>query len=266
MTIINRTVGDTIANNKPFYYSIEQTDDFGIQAPSIGLVDSPVQFDLRRPEPGMVSVSEYYWNKGIGFIKANDSYSASFLNSGVYNIMLGVTGYDYRSNEKMKLCITKKIMIFDSLEIMTARVPESNNLSSDSLKANNKSMLKLQTQAFLADNLTPHHKELIEYELKSFIPHAINFRRGSTISHSDPILSGITRVLSKNPDLGIEIVVHGNYDNSEVSIDETGKWAREITVYFLKHEIPVKSFSADQVQFQNDYKTEPGDDRPFDGL
>ncbi len=267
LLMFNKLSGDTIGKLVSHDISIEKTKNLNISSPSLGIIDTPLTFELIKPGDSIINISEHYWNTGDGFVKGNARFTTSFEQKGSYTVMLGMMGRDDKIGDLRKYCITKKIKIFESIKNLSDEIPADNNALEESVISQIPGKQSIQAQIYTASNLTRRNRRTIYIALKSSVNHMINIDPSGSISSTDSLLNNIATLLNSNPDLGLGVVAHNYNNNSDSIMKGSGRWIREIRAYLITKELN-SDFFAWKVNTASGLFTPPGklDIRKSDGL
>ncbi len=162
--LVKLNVVDTIENvlffNQATYeFVIEDTQQVAIGMPEAAAIGETIEFSGSETFLPRVEIRNWYWDFGDGSFSQGETASHDYAREGVYEISLGVTGFDIDSGFEFKSCRTRNIRILG---------PEALNAFADSVRRVEDSLWI----AFSANQVKPstpenmdtayHHEEVVK--------------------------------------------------------------------------------------------------------
>ena len=108
--IITNEITEDVASFPFFVEDIEQPYITAVESANVGTV---ISFDASKTNLPDMDIKEYYWIFGDGTRQSGMKATHVYVEPGVYNVVLGVSGkmkYD-ESGANVKICVTKEIII-----------------------------------------------------------------------------------------------------------------------------------------------------------
>ena len=159
----------------------------------------------------------------VRYVSGKSFFRAVFPDKGIYTINLGITEAGATAGAVQNTCVSKQIWVTDEGYCIE--------------KKDHSNKDDILTKVILAGDFSRSRKESIE-RLFTNIPFVIYQNNSEIEPDTCRILQAITRLLSDNPDLELEITVpayfNGNLSDARVV---TEQWARTLEFYFKKHGI-----------------------------
>jgi hypothetical protein len=244
LSIIDKLTGNTIADQVTYKVDLENLEQAYINSYNIGIVDNTMAFDALKTNLKNFRITDYFWNFGDGFKPGGPLMNISFKKKGEYLVQLGLLAGKDSMGTIPKICVVKKMSIFDTYkELALKGNREENDLSeiADSAIQHNKT---LQIRVYFMDDLSERQKTKIKDALKKPGKLSVKFDQFGVMPVSYPFIDNIIGVLKGNSDIRLELAIHGITDelvHDHMEISE--KWAQELAFYFKNHEIDLKAHS-----------------------
>ncbi len=253
--IIDSLGGDSIISQTSYKFELEEIHQVYINSPDAGIVNKAISFDALKTNLPDFKISDYLWNLGEGFTIRGPAINKVFNKKGEYTVQLGLLGEKDSLGNSFKVCVYKKIKIFDDyqeLAMQTAKemaetdefyaIERLKRSGSDTCRSWNvkrdsssiKKINSLMVRIYLLDNLPELQKYKIVESLHEVRECTIEMNDAGIAPESYPILFTFIKVLKEIPDLKLEIAVHTNDRGlSGNNLEMTEKWSQELYSYFL---------------------------------
>jgi outer membrane protein OmpA-like peptidoglycan-associated protein len=254
--------GDSILSRTSYKFELKENHQAYINSPDVGIVNKPISFDGLKTSLPDFKISDYLWNFGDGFKTRGPLIHKTFDKKGEYTVQLGLLGAKDSLGNSSKVCVSKKIKIFDDyqeLAVQTVkeigefdeyRVIERQKRRQDSCKsiiakANSeavKGLNSLMISIYLLDNLSELQKYKIVESLYETRECAIEINDAGIDTASYPVLNKVAAFLKENRDITLEIAVHdGDKESSGSNLELSEKWAQDFYSYFLNNGIQAET-------------------------
>ncbi len=244
LTIIDDRTGDTITKQVNHNVKLEDIEQASINSYNIGLVDKPLSFGGAKINLKDFRITDYLWNFGEGFKPGGILMSRTFKKKGEYMIRLGLLGEKDSLGIIPQKCFMKKIRIYDSYQELELTGRRGNELfieRIDSLGLHDK---KLQSMIYFMDDLSERQKSKIKEMIKSPIDQTVNFNKNGIIPDSYLLLDNISKILTEDRNIRLEIVTHSFNDEIPAvkKMELSERWAQELNLYFRNKVISSNSY------------------------
>ena len=255
LNLLDSQKPDSVVSQTIYKFELKDVRQAYINSPDAGIVEEPVSFDGLKSSLPDFKVTDYVWNFGDGFtVKGPEAYK-TFRKKGDYIIKLGLLGERDSIGSISKVCVSKRIKIFeDYQELAMHRAKEISDLgescflkdSADTCISINREedpqILKnpnsLRVRIFLMNNLSELQKKKIVENLYEIRNCTINISDTGINAASVPVLNKFSNVLNEIPGIRLEIAVHtGNKKLFVNNQEESEKWAHDFYSWFLNNGI-----------------------------
>jgi hypothetical protein len=231
LTIIDGLTGDTVAQQAGFTAELENIEQGNINSYDIGIVDKSISFEGLISDLKGLRITDYFWDSGDGFKPGGSLLARTFNRSGTYLIKLGLIGEKDSLGVIPKVCVIKKIRIYDSYSKLKSEGKGADIIEkSDSVS---KKMQVMQVRIYFMDDLSAEERSNIEGSLKKSWKQSISFDKYGINPGSFQYLDNILEVLKANPDIILEIALHSvneGIKESRMKVPEV--LAQELSFYF----------------------------------
>jgi hypothetical protein len=202
---------------------LEENDMPFIKSGNLTLADKSMTFS------GVVSglknfdVSDFYWDFGDGFRPGGPVMEHTFSKSGEYNVRLGLISARDDAGESSKLCVEKKIRIFDSFEADQGNESPESTLPDPNSLQGSENYMQFGNYTYFADNLSSRQKSRIISSLKGVRRSVIGYGKTGFDEDSRIFLQKIADILKENKNLRIEMAVYiynAGYEDDKMELSE----------------------------------------------
>ena len=263
LIIRDSLMNDSISGRASYKLELKEAKQVYINSPDAGIVDKVISFNgLKTNLPGF-RITDYLWDFGEGFKTRGPSINKIFNKKGEYTVQLGLLGETDSLGNTSKVCVYKKIKIFDDyqeLAVQTAKEIDDPNefytienqkkpdlqpcelisVKGDSGEVKKLNLLKIKL--YLLDDLSELQKNIIVKNLYSIKECEIEFGDSEIEPVSYPVLVEIVKTLKQIPDIKLEIAVHtGDKGFPGKNLEISEKWARNLYTYFSENGITSKT-------------------------
>jgi outer membrane protein OmpA-like peptidoglycan-associated protein len=233
LSIFDDLTGNIIADQVNYNVEIEDIQQAFINSYNVGIADEPVSFDGAKINLKDFRITDYFWNFGDGFYPGGPLMNKVFKKKGEYAIQLGLLGEKDSLGKIQEKCFMKKIRIFDSFQELGFKGEEGHALFNEKPDSAATQEKKPEIMIYFMDDLSERQKSKIKAMITTSGELTINFNKYGLLPVSYLLLDKIIQVLKENPDIKLEMAVHGS--ENELSVEKMNiseKWSQELAFYF----------------------------------
>ena len=111
LSIFDELTGDTIANQVKYKVELENIEQAYINSNDYGNVGKSISFEGVIKDLKGVSITDYFWDFGDGFVSGGSLMNTKFTKKGEFMVKLGLIAGRDSLGMNHKICVTKKIII-----------------------------------------------------------------------------------------------------------------------------------------------------------
>jgi outer membrane protein OmpA-like peptidoglycan-associated protein len=238
LSIIDELTGNVLAKQVEYDVELENIGQAYINSYNVGMVDKSISFNGVTTNLKGFNITDFLWNFGDGFKPGGTLMSTTFKKKGEYTVQMGLLAEKDSLGVKPKICVMKKIRIYDNYEESTLNGEKKEvevNEKTDSVAEQNKTM---QVEIYFMDDLSQRQKVKIKEPLQKFGKLEVKFDKYGIIPASYPFLDNVIDILKENPDIRLELVLHAIEDKKPGdTMEMSEKCARELAFYFKNKEV-----------------------------
>jgi hypothetical protein len=113
LSITDEITGNAVADQVEYKVELDDIKQAYINSGNVGIVNQPIAFDALKTNLKDFSVTDYLWDFGDGFKPGGPVMSTTFKNKGNYLVRLGLLSSENSQGVRQKVCVKKKIMIYE---------------------------------------------------------------------------------------------------------------------------------------------------------
>ncbi|MGE4289477.1 MAG: PKD domain-containing protein [Salinivirgaceae bacterium] len=240
---------DSIMGQSSYEFTLEEIKQVYIDAPNAALTGQEINLSiLRNTIPGFVN-EDYLWNLGEGFTIRGPTTSRIYTTQGTYTIKLGLLGKADSSGNRQKVCVYKKIQLFDDFQALatkTARTldywaryypdamkKEADETTQQPNPESNDGRIILPAWYYLLEGLSDTQQTQLFQKLYPLSNWPLQLNGTSIDTTSQLILSKIVDVLKQNTDIELFIAIHTtNKGFAGINQVLSESWVDSLSGYF----------------------------------
>jgi hypothetical protein len=242
LSITDELTGNAIADKVEYNFTLENIKQAYINSNNVGIVDKSISFEGLITDLKGYMITDFLWDFGNGFKPGGQKMSTTFKKKGDYTIKLGLLAEKDSLGIVPKICVMKKIRIYDNFqELALGSKRSEGEINTEPVSALNQDNT-IQLSVYLMDDLSGRQKSKIEEALKGSGESTVKYDKYGINPSSDKFLDKVAGVLKENPDIRLEIVLHSLKDeikDNRMPISET--WARELSFYFKNKDVDMNA-------------------------
>jgi outer membrane protein OmpA-like peptidoglycan-associated protein len=237
LSILDDLSGDALTEDVEYNVDLEEIGQAGIYSYDIGLAGEPVTFEGLKTNLPDFRITDYLWDFGEGFKPGGAVMTNTFNKKGEYMVQFGLLGEKDSLDVVRKICVMKKIRIFDGYEELDLKSAGINDVSLET-DTKYKECLSMQAKAYLMDDLSEKQKARIKALFMQTGGLTIKFNYKGILPDSYPLLENIAAFIKVNPDIRLQIVVHTNDDEFQGGkMKISDRYAQELAFFFRNENI-----------------------------
>jgi PKD repeat protein len=243
LSIKDELTGNVIAEQVEYKVNLENFDQAYINSYNVGITDKSISFEGIITDLKGIKITDFFWDFGDGFKPGGLNMSTTFKKKGVYTVRLGLFGEKDTAGIIPKICVMKKINIYDDFEKFALKGGEKDAEiieKTDSALTLDKT---LQIRSYFMDDLSGRQKGKIERVFNKYGNKTLQFDQNGIKPASLKFLDDIINLLKNNTEIKLEIVL---YSEKNEMIDGkmllAEEWARELSSYFKNKGTDMNSF------------------------
>jgi outer membrane protein OmpA-like peptidoglycan-associated protein len=240
---------DSIMGQSSYEFTLEEIKQAYIDAPNAALTGQEITFSAAKNTiPGFIS-EDYLWNLGSGFTIRGPATSRIYTTQGTYKVQLGLLGKADSTGNRQKVCVYKKIQIFDDLQALathTARTldywaryypeiikMESVEITQQTNPESTDERIILPAWYYLLEGLSDTQQAQLFQKLYPLSNWPLQLNGTSIDTTSQLILSKIVDVLKQNTDIELNIAIHTtNKGFAGINQVLSESWVDSLSSYF----------------------------------
>ncbi len=243
LSIKDELTGKAIAEQVEYKVNLENLNQAYINSYNIGITDKSISFDGVITDLKGTRITDFFWDFGDGFKPGGPVMSTTFKKEGEYTIRLGLFGEKDSIGIIPKICVMKKIKIFDDCQEFTIKGEKLETVLNEKTDSALTRAKTLQIRSYFMDDLSGRQKGKIEGVLNKYGGETLQFDQNCIKPASFKFLDDIINLLKNNNEIKLEIVLYSEKNemiNGKMLLAE--EWARELSFYFKNKGTDLNSF------------------------